>query len=77
MAGIKLTGSTILTPGRPALDARPSVSVAMTQQPVVLDASAVAYRADLLTDTLRRNARIVVDGTSFAPVTVIGHAAFA
>ena len=63
--------------GRLSIDAGQSVSVAMQRHPVVLDASDVSHRAASLSQTLRQSASIVVDGKSFAPVTVVPHSPFA
>jgi hypothetical protein len=63
--------------GRLSIDAGQSVSVAMQRHPVVLDASDISHRAASLSQTLRQSASIVVDGKSFAPVTVVPHSPFA
>lgn len=62
--------------GQLAIDAGQSVSVAMKRHPVVLDASDMSYRVASLSAQLCRSASIVVDGESFAPLTVVSHGPF-
>jgi len=64
------SGYVRLSPGK-------SISVPIQHHAVVLDSSSIGQRVSELTDSMRRNVSVIVDGDSLAAVTIVDSANFA